>query len=149
MTLQEKIEENLISAMKEKDEEKVSTLRMLKSAIKNKEIEKKSDLDESDIIQIIQSQIKSRQDSIELYKQGERAELADKEQKEIAILKEYLPEQMSEEEIRSKVQEAIQKTGATEIKDMGKVMGILMAEIRGKANASLVSNITKEELQKS
>ena len=149
MTLQEKIDENLVQAMKEKDELKTSVLRMLKSAIKNKEIEKKSTLEESDIIQVIQSQIKSRQDSIEMYKKGDRPELAEKEQKEVAILKEHLPEQMPEEELRKKVKAAIQKTGAQEIKDMGKVMGILMAELKGKADGSTISRITKEELQKS
>lgn len=148
MTLQEKIEQNLTDAMKEKDELKVSTLRMLKSALKNKEIEKKTALDDADVIQIIQSQIKSRQDSITLYKQGNRTELAEKEQKEIAILKEYLPEQLSEEEIRPKVKEAIQKTGAQEIKDMGQVMAVLMGELKGKADGSTISAIVKEELQK-
>lgn len=148
MTLQEKIEQNLTNAMKEKDELKVSTLRMLKSALKNKEIEKKTALNDDETLQVIQSQIKSRQDSITLYQQGSRPELAEKEQKEIAILKEYLPEQLSEEEIRHKAKEAIQKTGAQEIKDMGKVMAVLMGELKGKADGSTISAIVKEELQK-
>lgn len=148
MSLQEQIDENLTNAMKEKDELKVSTLRMLKSALQNKEIEKKTALNDDEIVQAIQSQIKSRQDSIVLYQQGNRTELAEKEQKEIAILKEYLPEQLSEEEIRHKVKEAIQKTGAQEMKDMGQVMAVLMEELKGKADSSAISAIAKEELQK-
>ena len=148
MSLQEKIEQNLVQAMKDKDELKVSTLRMLKSALKNKEIEKKTALNDDEIIQVTQSQIKSRQDSITLYTKGDRTELAEKEEKEIAILKEYLPEQLSEEEIKNKVKEAIQKTGAQDIKDMGKVMGVLMGELQGKADGSTISAIVKEELQK-
>lgn len=148
MALQEKIEQNLTQAMKDKNETTVSVLRMLKSAFKNKEIEKKTTLSDEDALSVIQNQIKSRRDSIELYKQGNRPELAEKEEKEITILQEYLPEQMSEEEIRIKVKEAIQKTGANEIKDMGKVMGILMNELKGKADGTTISTIVKEELQK-
>lgn len=146
MSLLLQIDQDLITAMKEKEEIKVSTLRMLKSALKNFEIQKKATLEESDIIKVIQSQIKSRHDSIALYKKGGREELAQKEEKEIEILKNYLPQQLSEEEIRSKVAEIIKEVGAQNIQDMGKVMGKASQEFKGTADMSLVSRIVKESL---
>lgn len=146
MALKDQIEQDLVSAMKEQNELILGTLRILKSAIHNIEIQVKSELDDTGILKVIQGQIKSRQDSIDLYKKGDRPELAEKEQKEIDILKAYLPEQMSEEEIRTKVKEAISATGAQNIQDMGKVMGKLMPEVGGKADGSLVSKLVKEEL---
>ncbi len=144
--LQEKIDQDLSNSMKEKDEIKVSVLRMLKSALKNKEIEKKDHLGESDIISAIQSQIKSRKDSVNLYKKGDRPELAEKEEKEIEILKAYLPQQLTEKKIKEIVQEKIKKTNAKSIQDMGKVIGQVMAEVKGQADGSTVSKIVKEEL---
>lgn len=148
MSLKEQIEQDLVEAMKSKNETQVSTLRMLKSAIHNSEIQKKQELKDEDILAVIQSQIKSRQDSIALYEQGDRQELADKEKTEIEILKKYLPEQMGEEEIRDIVKKAITDTSAADIQDMGKVMGALMPQVKDKADGSLVSKIVKEELGK-
>ncbi len=146
--LQEKIDQDLTSAMKEKDEIKVSVLRMLKSALKNKEIENKNQLTETDVISIIQSQIKSRTDSIDLYKKGNRPELAEKEEKEIETLKIYLPQQLSETELKEIVREKIKKTNAKSIQDIGKVIGQVMAEVKSQADGSTVSKIVKEELSK-
>ncbi len=148
MFLLEQIEQDIITAMKEKDEMKVSTLRMLKSALKNSEIQKKAELEESDVIKVIQSQIKSRNDSVELYKKGAREELAVKEEKEIEILKKYLPSQLSEEEIQTKVSQIIAEVNAQNIQDMGKVMGKASQEFKGTADMSLVSRIVKESLNK-
>jgi len=148
MSIKEKIETDLIEAMKAHDENIVSVLRMLKSAIQNNEIQKKEELKDENILGVIQNQVKQRQDSINLYEQGGRQELADKEKKEIEILKKYLPEQMGEAEIRALVKKAIGETGASAISDMGKVMGALMPQVKGKADGSLVSNIVKEELTK-
>jgi len=146
--LKEQIEKDLIEAMKAKDETKLIVLRGLKSAIKNSEIQKQKELIEEDILGVIQNQIKTRKDSIELYKQGEREELAQKEQAEIDILVPYLPEQMSEVEIRQLVQKAVETTGATGMQEMGKIMGALIPQVKGKADPSLVSQIVKEELSK-
>ncbi|MCL5407253.1 MAG: GatB/YqeY domain-containing protein [Patescibacteria group bacterium] len=146
MSLLVQIDQDLVTAMKEKDEIKVSTLRMLKSALKNFEIQKKTELEDADTIKVIQSQIKSRNDSIELYKKGNREELAQKEEKEVEILKNYLPQQLSEEEIRTKVTEIIKEVGAQNIQDMGKVMGKASGEFKGTADMSLVSQIVKESL---
>ncbi|MDO8686767.1 MAG: GatB/YqeY domain-containing protein [Candidatus Berkelbacteria bacterium] len=146
--LKEQIEQNLIDAMKSHDDNTVSVLRMLKSAVKNGEIQKQKEFDDSDTTGVIQSQIKSRRDSIDLYKKGNRPELAEKEQAEIDILVKYLPEQMDENAVREIVKKAIADTGASSIQDMGKVMGKLMPEVKGQADGSMVSNIVKEELSK-
>ena len=148
MSLKDQIEQDIISAMKEKDETTLGTLRMLKSALQNSEIQSKTELDDTAVLKAIQSQIKSRQDSVDLYTKGDRPELAEKETTEINILKKYLPEQMSEEEIRKLVQNAITDVSPDGIKDMGKVMGKLMPSVAGKADGSLVSKIVKEELSK-
>jgi len=162
--LKEKIEEDFKNALKEKKEIEVSALRMLKAAIFNKEKEKryklskeKPDLEEKELekesqltdeegFEVISSEIKKRKEAIDLYEKGNRSELAGKEKKEVEILQSYLPEQLSEEEIRKIVNEAIKKVGAKEMKDMGKVMAALMSEVKGKADASLVSKVVKEFL---
>lgn len=146
--LKEQIEQDLIASMKAKEEEKLSVLRMLKSAIKNSEIQKQKEMEDADILGVLQNQIKSRKDSIALYEQGGRGELAEKEKREIEILAKYLPEQMSEEEVRAIISKAITETQASSMQDMGKVMGKIMPEVKGKADSSLVSQIVKEELSK-
>lgn len=146
MSLKEQIENDSIRALKEKNETVLTVLRMLKSAIRNAEIAKQTEFNDGDIMSVIQSQIKQRQDSINLYEQGDRQELADKEKTEIEILQKYLPEQMTEAEIREIVNRALDETGAMEIKDMGKVMTKIMPQIKGRADGSLVSKIVKEEL---
>lgn len=146
--LKQTIEQDLIEAMKSHDDNIVSTLRMLKSAIKNGEIQKQKEFDDSDTTGVIQSQIKSRRDSIDLYKKGNRPELAEKEQKEIDVLTKYLPEQMDEAAVHEIVKKAITDTGASSIQDMGKVMGKIMPDVKGKADGSMVSEMVKSELSK-
>lgn len=149
MTLIEQINQDLNEALKSKDELALGTLRMLKSTIHNWQIANhtiEKEPQDADILAVIQKEIKSRKDSIEMYEKGGRGELAEKEQKEIAILSKYLLEQASEDEIRTKVKEVITQTGATSIQDMGKVMGPLMSEFKGKADGAMISKIVKEEL---
>ncbi|OGD55995.1 hypothetical protein A2V71_00025 [Candidatus Berkelbacteria bacterium RBG_13_40_8] len=148
MILKEQIDQDLIEAMKNHNDSAVSVLRMLKSAIHNWEISSKKEPQDADIVAVTQGQIKSRKDSIELYRKGNRQELADKEQKEIDILTRYLPEQMSEDTIREIVKKAISELSASGMQDMGKVMGKVMGEVKGKADGSMVSSIVKEELSK-
>lgn len=148
MGLLERINADLVMAQKAKEEVKLSTLRLVKSAIKNKEIELKKNADDTLAIEIIAKEIKSRKESIEQYNAGGRKDLANKESQEIEILKNYLPEQLSEENIVEIVKNAISKTGATGINDMGKVMGLIMPEVKGKADGALVSRIVKENLAK-
>lgn len=142
------IDQDLIEAMKEKDESRTSVLRMLKSALHNWQIANKKEPTDADVLTVIQKEIKSRKDSVELFKQGNRVELASKEEGEIGLLEKYLPEQASEAKIRLKVQEIIKNINANSIQDMGKVMGPVMAEFKGKADGSLVSQIVKKELTK-
>lgn len=164
MSLKEKITQDLNNALKEKKEAELSVLRMLGAAITNKEKEKRfkaskmkpeigekdlikeSQLTDEEIIDVISSEIKKRKEAAALFEQGKRQDLAQKEKKEAEILKAYLPEQLSEEEIRKLAEEAIEKTGAKEQKDMGRVMAELMPRIKGKTDNTLVSKIVKELL---
>ncbi len=148
MDLKEKIEQDIIEAMKTKDEAMLSVLRLLKSAIHNLEIQKQLQLKNDDVSSVIQGQIKQRNDSIDMYEKGNRPELAAKEKAEIEILKKYLPQQMGKSEIRAIVTKAIADANASGIQDMGKVMGQIMPAVKGKADGSLVSSIAKEELSK-
>ena len=148
MNILETIDQDLIKAQKEKNEIVILVLRMLKSNIKNKEIEKREELKNEDILDIISKEVKKRKESAQAYKEGGREELAEKELEEYNILSNYLPEQLSEDDIRKIIREAIEKTGASIVSDMGKVMGEIMPQVKGKADGSLVSKIVKEELNK-
>jgi len=150
--LYQKIKEDLNEALKSGDTLRISVLRMVLSSFHNKEIEKKgknqnSELTEEEIIEVLKREAKKRKEAIETYLKGNRNDLADKEKKELEIIIAYLPKQLSEEEIKKIVQEAIKKLGAQSEKDFGKVMGFLMKELKGKADAGLVSQIVKESLQ--
>lgn len=148
MNLKEKLQVDLVEAQKAKNPLKVSTLRMLAAAVKNFEIEKGGagfSASEEDLISVIQKQVKQREDSIESYKSGGRAELAEKETKELEMLQNYLPEMISEEEIEKLVALAIKETGASSLADIGKVMGKL-ANLRGKADMGVVSTLVKKKL---
>lgn len=140
------IEENVKTSMKERNKEKTLTLRMAISEFKKEEIDKQVDLTNEDSIRIIQRMIKQRKESMSQFIDAGRNELAEKEEAEITILKEFLPEQLSEEEITSIVLEVISETGSTEPADMGKVMGALKSKIQGNADMGLVSKIVKENL---
>jgi len=142
--LQNQINEDYISAMKAKDESRVSVLRMLKSALQNSAILQKKELTDEDVIKTIQKEIKQRTDSIATYDAGGRTELATKEKAEINILINYLPKQLSSEELTEAVKLAISETGATSIKDMGKVMAHLTSKIAGRADGKQISGEVKE-----
>lgn len=147
--LTEKIQNDLKDAMRAKDEQKLSIIRMLKSAIQYYEINKGGagyEATDEDVIDVVGKEIKKRKESIELYEKGGRPELAEKEQSEITVLQTYLPEQLSEEAVTKMVEDAITQTGASEMKDMGKVMGILNPQIKGKADAGFVSSLVKNKL---
>lgn len=149
--LKQKLQEDLKNSMLAKNELKTSTLRLLLSAINYFEIQKGGagyEARDEEILDVIAKEIKKRKESIEMYEKGNRQDLADKEQKEFEILQTYLPEQMTEEKVKELVKQAISETNATSIQDMGKVMGILMPKVKGKADASLVSKIVKEQLSK-
>jgi len=145
-TIRPLIEEAVKVSMKNRDKETTSTLRMAISELKKEEIDKQIELEDEQVIQILQRMIKQRKDSYSQFSDAGRNELAEKEQREIDILSEFLPEQLSEEELSSMVLEVIKETGAEGPQDMGKVMGSLKQRIHGNADMGLVSKIVKETL---
>jgi uncharacterized protein YqeY len=137
-------------AMKAKDERKLSTLRMVNSTIKNADIEArgqgKPPLADGDILAVLQKMIKQRQESVELYDKGGRAELAAQEREEIAVISAYLPKQMSEDEVKAAIAAAIGETGAAGMKDMGKVIGVLRGKYAGQMDFAKASALVKAQL---
>lgn len=140
------IEENVKTSMKERNKERTLTLRLAISEFKKEEIDKKIVLTDEDALRILQRMIKQRKESISQFADAGRTELAEKEEKEISILQDFLPEQLGEEEIRELVTKAISATEASEPADIGKVMGALKSKIKGNADMGLVSRIVKENL---
>jgi hypothetical protein len=146
MALKERLDEDMKAAMREKAQLRLGTIRMLKSAIKYREIELMKPLDDAGVEGVVSTEIKRRRDSVEQYKAGNRQDLADKEAAEIAILQAYLPQQLTEAELRAKVEEAVKKVGAQGPKDMGAVMKALLPEVQGRAEGKLVSELVKARL---
>ncbi|MGC8970958.1 MAG: GatB/YqeY domain-containing protein [bacterium] len=149
--LLEKINKDYLEAKKSRNTLRESVLNLLKSNIKYKEIEAKGkgkNLEDSDIIDLIKQEIKKRKESIELYRQAGRQELVEKESEELKILQEYLPEQLSEEEIKAILEKIIDEVGAIGVKDLGKVMKEAMKELKGKAEGEVIRKITEELLKK-
>ncbi|MBU2028298.1 GatB/YqeY domain-containing protein [Patescibacteria group bacterium] len=150
MSLKQKINADLLTAMKAGDTLKRDVLRMLDAMIKNTEIEKlkkEEGLDDSEVQAVISRAVKQRKDAVVQYIAGNRPELAEKENKEIEILLEYLPKQMSEEEVQKVVAEIIAQVGATSKADIGKVMGPVMGKLKGLADGNLVKKIVEEKLK--
>ena len=145
-TIRPLIEEAVKVSMKNREKETTSTLRMAISELKKEEIDKRIDLEDEQVIQILQRMIKQRKDSYSQFLDAGRNELAEKEQNEINILSDFLPEQLSEEELTLIVTEVIKETAASGPQDMGKVMGSLKQRIQGNADMGLVSKIVKENL---
>lgn len=150
MDILKKINEDLITSMKSKDELKTTTLRMIKSAAKNAEIAKrgKGDLTEEDIMGVLSTMVKQRKESAEQYEKANRKDLADKENTEISIIQEYLPKQLTTEELDAIIKSTIQETGVTGMKEIGKLMKELMPKVKGKADGKLVNQRIKEILEK-
>ena len=147
MSLTERIVADITAAMKAKESDRLGTLRMAKAALMNRKIEKGGVLDEGEEQKVLQSLVKQRRDSVEQYEKAGRAELAEKETAEIAVLEEYLPQAASQEEIDRAVEEAIVETEASSMKDMGNVMKAAMARLAGKnADGKMVSETVKAKL---
>ena len=148
--LRDDINKALTDAMKAKDERKVSTLRMINSSLKNADIEArgggKQPLGDAEVLSLMQKMIKQRQESVELYKKGNRADLVKQEEEEIAIISAYLPKQMSEAEMAAAIDTAIKETGAAGMKDMGKVIGALRGKYAGQMDMGKASAAVKEKL---
>ena len=147
MTLTKQIVADLTAAMKAQDAGRTSTLRMVKAAMMNRQIEKGSELDDDDMQKLLRSLVKQRRDSIEQYEKAGRQELVDKEKAEIGVIETYLPQAASREEIEQAVAAAIAETGATSMKDMGGVMKTVQAALAGKnADGRLISEVVKAKL---
>jgi uncharacterized protein YqeY len=147
MSLSEQIVADLTASMKAQDAQRTSTLRMVKAAMMNRKIEKGGELDDEEMQKLLRSLVKQRRDSIEQYEKAGRQELVDKEQAEIAVIETYLPQAASQAEIETAVAAAIAETGATSIKDMGKVMKAAQAALAGKnADGKVVADIVKAKL---
>ncbi len=147
MSLKEKLMDDLKTSMKNKDKVRKNVVTMIRSAIKQKEVDERIELDDEGIIDIISKQVKQKRDSIEDFKKGNRDDLVDLTEQEVSVLLEYLPEQLSEDEVRVMVKETIDEVGAESMKDMGKIMGRIMPKIKGKADGSLVNKIAKDYLK--
>src|SRR5215213_8283364 len=147
MSLKERITSDMTAAMKSKDASRLSTLRMVKAAVQNREIEKGGELSEEELTKALQSLVKQRRDSVEQYEKAGRAELAEKERAEIAVIEEYLPRAASREEIEQAVAAAVAETGASTLKEMGTVMKAAQARLGGAADGRTVSEIVRSKLQ--
>lgn len=145
--LEERIQKDLVTAMKNRQENALAALRSIKTAIQNEKTNGAyHELTDADIVGLIQKLIKQRKESIDIYSQAGRDELADKEQKEMSVLMEYVPKQLTEEEVEVKVKEIIAETGASSMKDMGKVMGLATQRMKGLAEGKTISQIVKNLL---
>jgi len=146
MGLRDKIDADTKAALKSGAKDKVSTLRMLNAALKNKQIDKRRPLTEEEVVETVRSLIKQRKDSIEQFAKGGRQDLVDKETAEVAVLEAYLPQQLAREELEAMVHDAISQTGAQGARDMGKVMKALIPVVGGRADGKLVSELVKNAL---
>tara|TARA_B110000444_G_C18778164_1_gene566053 strand:+ start:629 stop:1075 length:447 start_codon:yes stop_codon:yes gene_type:complete len=146
MSLKEKINEDMKSAMRSKNSALLGTIRLIQAAIKQKEVDDRIVLDNSSIVTIIEKMLKQRNDSIEAFKKANRTDLVDKEEFEVTVLKAYMPEQLDHAEVEQIIQDIIKKTGATSMKEMGSVMAQAKEMLSGKANMAEVSKIIKAKL---
>ena len=148
MSLLTTLNEDMKQAMRAKDKETLQVIRMLKASIQNEQIKKGQDLNDEEELTVLSREMKQRRDSLAEFEKADRTDLADKVKKEIVIVENYLPAQLSEEEIRAIVTEAVAKTGATSPKEFGKVMGAVMPKVKGKADGNQVNATVKELLNK-
>ena len=146
MSLLQRLDEDLKTALRESDRLKLSAIRLVKAEVKNRQIERGRDLSDEEILSVISMFAKQRRESIEQFSKGGRNDLADQERRELAILQVYMPQQLSPEELDSLILQAIQESAARDEKDMGKVMKVLMPRVRGVSDGKAVNNRVKELL---
>jgi len=146
MGLEERLVEEMKQAMKSNDKAKLSTIRMIRSAVKNKEIDLRKPLDDDAISRVIQGMVKKSEESVEQFKAGGRMDLVEKETKEIEIMKSFLPQPLSRVEVLKVIDQTIEETKASSLKDLGKVMKTVMPKLGGKVDGALVNQLVKERL---
>ncbi|AAR36483.1 GatB/YqeY domain-containing protein [Geobacter sulfurreducens] len=144
--LRDRLNEEMKAAMKARDEVRLSAIRLVRSSVKNREIEARRELSEQEVTEVVSSLVKQRRESIRMFGEAGRTDLVEKEERELQVLLGFLPQQLTREEIGGLVASAIAETGAQGVKDMGRVMKALMPHVAGRADGSLVSAIVKEQL---
>lgn len=147
MSLADRLNEDMKQAMKSQDKFRLSVIRMIRSSIKNIEIDQRRDLNDDEVLEILNREVKQRKDSLQEFEKAGRDDLVEQLSKEIEIILEYLPQQLNEEEIQAIVQQTIQEVGASSKAEMGKVMGALMPKVKGRADGKLVNQIVQRLLQ--
>lgn len=147
MSLKEQLTSDMKEAMKAHDKDRLAVIRMVRGAIRQQEIDGKKELNDDDVIAVISKEVKMRKDSIDEFSKGGRDDLVAKTQAEIEVLMPYLPQQLSEAEVKALVEEAVASTKAATPKDMGKVMGVLMPKVKGRADGKMVNTIVRSMLQ--
>lgn len=146
MSLEERLLEEMKRAMKSNEKLKLSTIRMIRSALKNKEIDLRKKLEDEDIVKVIQAMVRKGEESVEQFQAGGRMDLVEKEKSEIEIMKSFLPQPLSQEQILKIIDQSIQETQASSLKDLGKVMKSVMPKMGGKADGKLINQLVKEKL---
>lgn len=147
MSLAERLNDDMKQAMKAQDKFRLSTIRMVRASVKNQEIELRRPLEDNEVLEILSREVKQRKDSLQEFTKAGRDDLTKDLEAEIAIIAQYLPEQLTEEEIKAIVTQTIQETGASSKADMGKLMGALMPKVKGRADGKLVNQIVQQSLQ--
>ena len=146
MTLKERLNADMKEALKAHDAARLSTIRMVISAVRNKEIDSRKDMDDEGVLSVLATSAKQRRESIEQYEKAGRQDLVDKEKAELEVIQSYMPRQMGREEIEALVKDAVAESGAKGPGDMGKVMKVLMPKVKGRADGKLVNEVVKEAL---
>jgi uncharacterized protein YqeY len=146
MSIRQLISDDMKTFMRAKDTARLGAIRLLQASIKQKEVDERIELNDDQILAVIQKMLKQRKDSIEAYQQANRQDLIDQEQLEIEVLTKYMPEPLSDEEINQYIEEAIATTGAADMKDMGKVVGVLKSKVAGRADMAEVSKLVRQKL---
>lgn len=146
MSLQEQLNTAMKDAMRAKDSLRLNTIRMIRTAIKNREIDERKELDDQGVIAVLSTVVKQRRESAQVFRENDRLELAEKEEQELAVVMEFLPSQLSDDELKALIEEAVAEVGAASMKDMGKVMKVVSAKTTGRADGKLVSEMVKARL---
>ena len=146
MSLRDRLNEDLKTAMKAREQERLAALRLMLASVKQREVDERVTLDDAGVVAVVEKMIKQRKDSIAQYEKAQRQDLADREKYEISVLEGYLPKQMSQQELEAAVAEALAASGAKSAADMGKVMGVLKPKLAGRADMGKVSALVKSKL---
>ena len=147
MLLKQQLLDDMKEAMRAKEKIRLNTIRMLRGQIKNREIEQGGELSDDEVLQVLSTAEKTRKEAIELYRRGNREDLAAQEETELAVIRGYMPERLSEDELRAFIGQVVAEVGAEGMRDMGKVMGAIMPKVRGRADGQIVNRLVKEGLQ--